>query len=107
MIEIQPHEREKGISKFAPSPPDGNLVAELWDRFLRKGYRDEPPVEMSPEQEAEVLKRLKEFTKGRPRQDGVSGKDDEMISVQREVRHKRGSWWQLAKDFKASDETAG
>ena len=28
-------EREKGISAFAHSPPAGNVVAELWDRWRR------------------------------------------------------------------------
>jgi hypothetical protein len=101
-----PRERDQRVCH---SPPDGNLVAELWDRFLRKGYRDEPPVEMSPEEHAELLKRLKEFTTGPSlHQGGVDAeKEDEMIAVEREVRQKRGSWWQLAKDFKASGETAG
>jgi hypothetical protein len=99
-------EREKGISAFAHSPPDGNLVAELWDRFLRKGYRDELPVEMSPEEHAELLKRLKEFTKRQTLQGGVDAeKEDEMIAVEREVRQKRGSGWQLAKDASGKPQT--
>jgi hypothetical protein len=37
-LQLPEEEREKGISKFAHVPPAGNLVAEIWDRFMRKGY---------------------------------------------------------------------
>ena len=39
-LKLPEEEREKGISAFAHAPPAGNLVADLWDKFLRKGYRD-------------------------------------------------------------------
>ena len=105
-LQLPEEEREKGISAFAHSPPDGNLVAELWDRFMREGYRDEEPVKISQEKEAELVKRLEEFTK-QPTlsQDEMTAEEDaEMISVRRMVRKKRGSWWQLAKDFKERPE---
>jgi hypothetical protein len=51
-------EREKGISAFAHYPPTGNQVADLWDRFMRKGYRDEEPIKLDPEKEAELVRRL-------------------------------------------------
>jgi hypothetical protein len=51
-------DREKGFSAFAHLPPAGNLVAELWDRFMRKDYRNEEPVKMSPEKETELIKRF-------------------------------------------------
>jgi hypothetical protein len=100
-------EREKGISAFAHSPPAGNLVAELWDRFMRRGYRDEEPVKMGPEDEAKLIKRAKEFRKQATLGQGEmtsEEEDDEMMSVARMVRKKRGSWWQLPKDFKEQPE---
>jgi hypothetical protein len=30
--------------------------------------------------------------------------DDEMMSISRSVRRKRGSWWQLPKDYKEQPE---
>lgn len=101
-LQLPEEEREKGISAFAHSPPDGNLVAALWDRFMRKGYREEEPVKISAEKKAELLKRFKEFRK-QPMlsQEGMAPQEDaEMISVARMVRKKRGSWWQVPKDFK-------
>jgi hypothetical protein len=104
-LRLPEEDREKGISAFAHSPPAGNLVAELWDRLMRKGYRDEERVKMDPEKEAELVERLKEFAK-RPTlgQGDVFAEDPEMISVSRMVRKKRGSWWQLPKDYKERPE---
>jgi hypothetical protein len=95
--QLPEEDRAKGISAFAHSPPDGNLVAVLWNRFMRKGCRHEEAVE-SPELKAELLKRLKEFTKEPTLGQGeVSA--GENITITRSVRHKRGSWWLLPKDF--------
>jgi hypothetical protein len=100
-LQLPEGEREKGISSFAGSPPAGNLVAELWDRNLRRGRRDEPDVKLAPEKEAELVKRAKEFRKqptlgsANPANDD----DDEMISIERSVRRKRGTWWQVPKDM--------
>jgi hypothetical protein len=94
-------ELEKGISAFAHSPPEGNLVAELWDRFMRTGYRDEEPVKMNPEGEAALVKRLIEFSEQPTLSQGemTAEEDVKMISVSRTVRKKRGSWWQLPKNY--------
>lgn len=106
-LALPEEEREEGISAFAHLPPADNLVAELWDRFMRRGYRDEGPVKMGPEDEAKLVKRLKEFRKqptlGQSEMTSEE-KEDEMMSVARMVRKKRGSWWQLPKDFKEQPE---
>ena len=100
-LKLPEEEREKGISAFAHAPPAGNLVADLWDKFLRKGYRDEPRVKMDPEKEAELVERFKEFSAQPTISSPAASTDDaEMVSVQRKVRKRRGSWWQIAKDYK-------
>jgi hypothetical protein len=103
-------ERDKGISAFARSPPDGSMVADLWDRFMRKGIRDEQPVKLDPEADAALVARLKAFSQ-QPTltnvEDGLH-EEPEMMSIHRSVRHKRGSWWQLPKDYKEPpDEDTG
>jgi hypothetical protein len=103
-LELPEAEREKGISSFAHAPPSGNLMSDLWDRRLRTGYRDERPPQQDPAKDAELVKRLKEFTK-QPASALDELSEDEMISVPHSVRHRRGSWWQLPKDFK-EDEAA-
>ena len=103
-LELPEEERDKGITRFAHSPPDGNLMADLWDRHLRKGYRKAEPVKTNPEKDAEILARFKGF-RDQPTIDLRQEPDDhEIISIPPTVRHKRGSWWQLPKDF--TQETA-
>jgi uncharacterized protein len=46
-----------------------------------------------------VKKRLQEFTR-RPTLGQPTDEEVKMISIARMVRKKRGSWWQLPKDFK-------
>jgi hypothetical protein len=101
-LKLPEEERERGISKFAGSPPPGNLVADLWDQFMAPGHRDRESVRMNPEKQAEMLKRFKEFRK-QPTlgpAEGTAIGDAEMVSVSRMVRRKRGSWWQVPKDYK-------
>jgi hypothetical protein len=76
--------REKGIMSFASVPPDGNVVAELWDRHLRTRPRTEREVEGDPERDAELIKRFKEFRKQPTLPPGEG--EEEMISITRSVR---------------------
>jgi hypothetical protein len=99
-LQLPEEQRDKGISAFAHVPPSGNLLAELWDRSLRPGYRKKNSEPRDPVRDAELVKRFKEFRE-QPTFDGKLDPDDtEMISVSHTVRHKRGSWWQLPKDYK-------
>jgi hypothetical protein len=61
---------------------------------------------MSPEDKAKIVKRLKEFTKQPTLGQGeiTAEEDAEMMSISRMVRKKRGSWWQLPKDYKERPE---
>jgi hypothetical protein len=104
-LQLPEEERERGISAFACAPPAGNLVADLWDRFIRKGYRDEP-IGMEPENEAKLVQRLEAFTNQPTLSAGAAtaGEEAEMISVSRMVRKKRGSWWQMPKDYRQEPE---
>ena len=99
-LELPEEERDRGISAFAHAPPSGNLMSELWDRHLRTGYRDEKPVPLDPTRNAsELVKHFKDFRE-QPTLE-VAGEEEkhEAISIPHKVRHKRGSWWQLPKDF--------
>jgi hypothetical protein len=99
-LELPEEERDKGITRFAHSPPDGNLMADLWDRHLGKGHRKAKPVKTNPEKDAEILARFKGF-RDQPTIDTPQQPDDhEIISIPHTVRRRRGSWWQLPKNFK-------
>jgi hypothetical protein len=61
---------------------------------------------MNPTEEAALVARLKAFNR-QPTlsKDEAEGQEEpEMVSVARLVRHKRGSWWQLAKNYKDSSD---
>jgi hypothetical protein len=99
-LQVAEQQREKGIMSFADVPPDGNAVADIWDRHLRSGVRKERrETERDPERDAELIKKFKEFRKQQtlpPDQAGVE--EEDMISIARSVHRKRGSWWQVPKD---------
>jgi hypothetical protein len=99
-LQLPESERQRGIMSFANVPPEGNIVADLWDRHLRSGYREERqrPRTTDPEKNAELVARFKEFRKQEtlPPEEAQSTIDDpEIIAVKRSVHRKRGSWWQV------------
>jgi hypothetical protein len=67
---------------------------------MRRGYRDEPSVKMDPEEEKKLVEKLTAFRKQPTIQSNEGDAvEDEMISVARSVRRKRGSWYQVPKDL--------
>jgi hypothetical protein len=101
--------KEKGIFAFAATPPkDGDfLVARVWDRHLRP-WRDRSPepVQMSPEQEAKLIDQIRQFRKAPelpPDQVDFDPSNPDSLSLERRVRKRKGSWWQLPKGLETND----
>jgi hypothetical protein len=100
-------ERDSGIMKFAGSPPknEGSLVRELRGKYLRPGYDDEPRPERknkSPEGDAALAKDLRAWTKAPTAPPEIAGDpnmETQMMAMQRMVRRKKGSWYQVPKDL--------
>ena len=97
---------------FAKSPPkaDGSIVRELRAKFLRTGYDDEPRRERankSPEADAKLVKDLRAWTKA-PTAPSEFANDPsletQMMAMQRMVRRKKGSWYQVPKDMKIDND---
>jgi hypothetical protein len=104
-LQLPEHERDKGITFFAHAPPPGNLLSDLWDRHLRSGSRADPQLERDALKDSELINRFKAFRE-QPTLEGAQAEEDlEMMALEHSVRHKRGSWWQLPKDYK-EDQTA-
>lgn len=103
-LQVPEEQREKGIMSFADVPPDGNMVADLWDKHLRSGVsNEERETARDPEVDAELIKKFKEFRKQPTLPPGQIGTDEEdMISIARSVHRKRGSRWQVPKDLPAT-----
>jgi hypothetical protein len=103
-------EKEKGIIAFASAAPalEGSIIRRLRARFLRPGVDDPPRVtrEAAPT-DPELLRELQSWTKAPDAPSSRELPDTEepqMISIQRRVSKRKGSWWQLPKDLKTSPE---
>jgi hypothetical protein len=100
--------KEQGIITFAHSPPtEGDfLVSALWDRFLpgwRKWSTSGKAPDVSDIQDVlDTIKKGSASRKSAPEGD-VGPTDYRVLSVQRRVRRKRGSWYQVPKDVKDDD----
>jgi hypothetical protein len=103
-------EREQGIMRFAHNPPvTGDfLVTDLWKRNLRpEALQDKGlDVPMDSERSAELVQSLKAFTKGRTLSPEESVADDEVEnrSIERRIKRRKGSWWQVPKDLPDDDD---
>lgn len=104
-------EKEKGIMRFAPHPPNDNecLVSSLWDRHLRP-WRDRPANQFprDPAKDKDLIEYLTKFTKASPlkiNQVDFAPEDSDVLVIERQVRKKKGKWWQVPKDLPETDDS--
>ncbi len=105
-LKLPQEAKDRGVISFASKPPtEGDfLTAELWDMlstsWRKKGENLAP---LSDEANDKLLKHVKGFT------DAPTLPPDRMLeptekldslSIQRTIRRKRGSWYQVPKDLK-------
>lgn len=102
--------KEQGIIRFARNPPkEGDcLVASLWDRHLGawRDRNDDPPPR-DPSRDAELVKKLKSVTDAptlSPSDVDFDLGNPDTLSIQRYIGKRKGSWWQLPRDLKTSDD---
>jgi hypothetical protein len=98
--------KEKGIISFASKPPvNGDyLTAELWD-LMNPNWREtgKNSVPLSDEANEKLLKHIKEFTEAPtlPSEEIPDPTEElDSLCIQRSIRRKRGSWYQISKDLK-------
>ena len=103
-------EKEKGIMRFAANPPEAGdfLVSRLWDRHLRPWRGKRQPEVTDPQKEKELVEHLKRFadapTVPAEELDFAAGHAD-VLSIQRMVQKRKGSWWQMPKDLKEANDS--
>jgi hypothetical protein len=116
--EFPEEEKTRSIMAFAHAPPkrDGSLVRELRARFMGTEYDDRPPILLGDkEKEAQIVAEVNRFVDLAPLTEGrvpidsapfpqsgvpIAGDEEkESVVIQRTIRKKRGSWWQVAKDI--------
>jgi len=102
--ELPESTKEKGIMSFSDIPPkDDNILAQTWDRhFPNWRERKEPKLPNTPSQNEALVKDLKKFTDATPlATDEIDFDpiDTDSLSIERSVRKRKGSWWQVPKDL--------
>lgn len=98
--------KDKGVLSFASKPPlEGDyLTAELWDLIgtsWRKNGTD--TIAITQENNDKILEHVRQFTDAPTLPpDAMFDPLDELdsVSLQRSIRRKRGSWYQVPKDLK-------
>lgn len=105
-LRLPDNEKEKGIMKFARRPPPeaSTLIHELWKRHLnRSALEPDIPAERDPAKDKEMIEHLNKFNKapaaplGKPK---IDSDDFDVVSIERLIQKRKGSWWQLPKDLK-------
>ena len=105
--------KEKGVMSLGGPPASNTELTKIWDRHL-PGWRGRTSQARGGEgnsQADELL--LKQFRKeiNAPHlstdEVDFDPEDADFLSVERSVRRRKGSWWQVPKDLKDADEGAG
>ena len=105
-LRLPPDIRERGVLSFASRPPQDvdSLVARLWDRHLgdwRSLGGGQPSL--TDEQRRKLVAQVRQFQDA-PTLDAADVDFDSesapMMSVSRQVRRRKGSWYQMPRDFK-------
>jgi hypothetical protein len=124
---MPPEEQEKGLMKFALFPPqDGEcLVTKIWNHHsdlmrqreagrLKRVFEESAPSQENveagarrlrplPTSEQELLTHLRRFRDApelSPDEVDFDTANPDLLSIQRKVRKRKGSIWQLPKDLK-------
>jgi hypothetical protein len=110
-LQLPDEKKEKGIMRFASYPPEtGNfLVSGVWDRHMRswrgKSSVERPPPDLTNDKM--TIDRLTRFTKAptaQPEQIDFAPDDADVMSIQRRVHKRKGSWYQVPKNLKVTEE---
>jgi len=101
---LQDSIKEKGVMSFAGYPPESvDILANIWDRHLPKWrhLKKNSGCE-TPYKNEKLAKELKKYSNAKPLspdQIDFNTDDIDILSIERRVRKRKGSWWQLPKNI--------
>lgn len=99
--------KEQGIQAFAPDPPDGTLVAGIWDRQFPSWRASASGDSRGAASEgSDVIERhnaMRSAPAIDPRTAPPSFEGPDMLSIERLVTKQKGKWWQLPKALEISE----
>lgn len=102
-------EQKKGVMHFASYPPTeiDSIVLREWDRHLH-GWREctkQPPIESDSNPEAvKKLRQLIDAPSLQPNAVDFASENPGFMLIRRNVRQKKGKWWQLPHDLEDNDD---
>ncbi len=104
--------KERGVMSFAGYPPTetDNLVAQLWDQHVGAEWRENPTIS-PPRGETKGNSKLIEHLKGTTEAPTLDmseleelPSEPESVSFQYKIRKRKGSWYQIDKNMKNSNQ---
>ena len=102
-------ERKKGVMHFAPHPPTEieSIVSQEWDRHVHgwREYANQPPIESNSDPETvKKLRQLIDAPSLQPNAVDFASENPGFMLIRRNVRQKKGKWWQLPHDLEDNDD---
>jgi hypothetical protein len=108
-LALSESERERGINAFAPVPPEsgGYLTTQLWDRYLpswrgRQNQSHRKRFDNEKEEVNSLVESASKLAKAAPLEPtevGFHPADIELMTINRMVRKRKGTWWQVPSDL--------
>ena len=101
--------KERGVMSFADDPPpDNSILTRVWDRHFpnwrQSPERKGPETPYKNEALAKELNKYTDAPKLAPDQIDFDTKNTDSLSIERSVRKRKGSWWQVPKDLETGEE---
>ena len=98
--------KEKGVMSFAGYPPeDIDILANVWDKHLPNWrFKTKSKGPETPYKNEALVNELKKYTNAQPLSaDQIDFRidDTDSLSIERSVRKRKGSWWQVPKNLES------
>lgn len=105
-------EKEEGVMYIALQPPIEfeSIVSQLWDKYLPTWRKHANEPRKKPDTDPRLVKELTDFNKApslKAQEIDFDFEEADIISIGRQVRKKKGNWWQLPRDLPADNKTIG
>lgn len=98
-------QKERGVMSFAHAPPnlDDSIVSRLHAKY-GFGSTMAPPIKPPPPDDPQSIRLVEELKKWTEAPEAALPADADlaMMAIQRKVRRKKGSWFQIGKDVKSN-----
>lgn len=105
-------ERERGLTSLPSGPPElpGSLVVSLWDKWAPRWRQLNAKPIQRPQRDTALVKELNRIANAPPlvgREATEVMKEHASMTLQRYVRAKKGSWWQIPEDVARRERGGG